>query len=86
MTDPNKLSRRQMLGAAAGVTIAGAVGAVAPAHATKVAQAAVKYQDTPKGNARCGDCGLFEPPSSCSTVDGTISPNGWCLIYRKKST
>jgi hypothetical protein len=85
MTDPNRLSRRQMLGAAAGITVAGAIGAVEPAHATKVPEAAVKYQDKPNGEARCGTCGLFQPPSSCETVDGTISPNGWCLIYRRKS-
>ena len=85
MTDEKKLSRRQMLGAAAGVTVASAIGVVAPAYATKVSQAAVKYQDKPNGDAKCGTCGLFQPPSSCTTVDGTISPNGWCLIYRKKA-
>lgn len=84
MTDPNKFSRRQVLGAAAGVTIAGAISAVPPAHAAKVAPAAVKYQDTPKGESKCETCGLFQAPSSCTTVDGTISPNGWCMIYRKK--
>jgi hypothetical protein len=27
---------------------------------------------------------LFEAPSSCKTVDGTVSPQGWCMVYAKK--
>jgi hypothetical protein len=87
MTDLNKLSRRQVLGAAAGATVAGAAGAIiatSPAQAAKVPQKAVKYQDEPKGDARCDTCVLFEAPSSCKNVDGTISPQGWCMIYAKK--
>jgi hypothetical protein len=87
MTDSNKFSRRQVLGAAAGVTVAGAAGVIAaatPAHAAKVPQKAVKYQDEPKGDARCETCVLFEAPSSCKNVDGTVSPQGWCMIYAKK--
>jgi hypothetical protein len=87
MTDLNKLSRRQVLGAAAGATIAGAAGVIAassPAQAAKVPQKAVKYQEEPKGEARCENCVLFEAPSSCKNVDGTVSPQGWCMIYAKK--
>ena len=47
-------------------------------------QKAVKYQDTPKGEQRCENCALFEPPSSYKTVDGTVSPEGWCTVYAKK--
>jgi hypothetical protein len=48
-----------------------------------VPQKTVKYQDTPKGEQRCDNCALFEPPS-CKTVDGTIAAQGWCIVYAKK--
>jgi hypothetical protein len=51
---------------------------------TKVTQKAVKYQDTPKGALRCDNCTQFEAPSSCKTVEGSISPAGWCMVYVKK--
>ena len=89
MKDSSKISRRQVLTVAAGAagTVAGVtamVGASTPARAAKAPQKAVKYQDTPKGEQRCENCALFEPPSSCKTVDGTVSPEGWCMVYAKK--
>jgi len=91
MTEPNGISRRRVLtvaaGAAGAVTgMAAMVGASTPAKAAKAPQKAVKYQDTPKGELRCENCSLFEAPSSCKTVDGTISPDGWCMVYAKKPT
>jgi len=88
MKQKSTISRRQVLtvtaGAAGTITgLAALVGASTPAQA-KAAQKAVKYQDTPKGEQRCDNCALFEPPSSCKTVDGTISPEGWCMVYAKK--
>jgi hypothetical protein len=80
------LSRRQLLRGAA-VAAGGAaalVGTVLPAQA-KLAQTAAGYQTSPKGDASCAGCSLFKAPSSCSLVDGTISPNGWCRFYSKKS-
>jgi hypothetical protein len=70
----------------AGTSIGAAmVGTPTPARAAaKVAQTVVKYQDTPKGDQACENCSLFEAPSSCKTVDGTISPQGWCMVYAKK--
>jgi hypothetical protein len=91
MTETQGLSRRQLLTIAAGaagasVTVAAAViGTSTPARAAKVAQKAVKYQDMPKGEQRCDNCALFEAPSSCKTVDGTIAPQGWCMVYAKKA-
>src|SRR5450631_3512204 len=38
----------------------------------------VKYQDTPKGEQRRGNCVQFEAPSTCKTVDGTVAAQGWC--------
>lgn len=85
-TQAGEISRRHVLvvalGAASGAAI---VSTVSPAHAAKAPQKAVKYQDTPKGDQSCENCALFEAPSSCKTVDGTVSPQGWCMVYAKKS-
>ena len=87
MTESNKISRRHVLTVAAGaVTGAAIVSSPMPAHAAKAPQKAVKYQDTPKGDQSCANCALFEPPSSCKTVDGAVSPDGWCMVYVKKPT
>jgi hypothetical protein len=90
MTGSRGISRRHVLtiaAGAAGASIAGAtavIGTSTPAHAAKVSQKIVKYQDTPKGEQRCDNCELFEAPSSCKNVDGTIAAQGWCTVYRKK--
>jgi hypothetical protein len=90
MTGSQGISRRQVLTIAAGAAGASVTGGVTvigistPAQAAKVSQQAVKYQDTPKGELRCDTCALFEAPSSCKSVDGTISPEGWCMVYAKK--
>jgi hypothetical protein len=64
--------------------VATVVGTSTPVLAAKASQKSVKYQDTPKGDARCENCTLFEPPTSCKTVEGTVSPDGWCMVYVKK--
>jgi hypothetical protein len=91
MTGSNRISRRQALtiaAGAAGASITGATATIstpAAAQAAKVSQKIVKYQDTPKGELRCDNCELFEAPSSCKNVEGTIAPQGWCVVYRKKA-
>ncbi len=50
-----------------------------------MAQTAVTYQATPKGDQQCSNCSLFQPPSACTLVDGTISPSGWCKFWVKKA-
>ena len=68
MMRPKGISRRQILTIAAGATgasIAGTaaiIGTSTVAQAAKVPQKTVKYQDTPKGEQRCDNCALFEPP------------------------
>jgi len=52
---------------------------------SKVSQKAVAYQDTPNGTKNCSGCSLFQPPNACKTVDGVISPQGWCRIWRAKA-
>jgi hypothetical protein len=80
------LSRRvlfQRIGAAAGGA-AWLLGTVLPAEA-KVSQKSVGYQDGPKGDQSCSNCSLFSAPASCSLVDGTINPQGWCRFHQNKN-
>ena len=89
MTEAKGISRRRALtiaaGAAGAITGAAAiVGTSSPAQAAKAAQKTVKYQDTPKGEQRCDNCALFEPPTDCKTVEGPVAAQGWCIVYAKK--
>jgi len=83
---PTGVSRRQLLRGACIAAGGAAVlaGSVIPAQA-KMTQKAAGYQETPKDSASCSNCALFKAPNSCTLVDGTISPNGWCRFYAKKS-
>jgi high potential iron-sulfur protein len=54
--------------------------------AAKMAQKAVAYQEAPKDDQRCDNCSLFQPPNSCTLVDGDISPSGWCKFWVKKAS
>jgi len=53
-------------------------------------KAQFKYQDKPKGSAKCSNCRFYRAPKSgkgngaCSLVSGSISPNGWCIAWAKK--
>jgi hypothetical protein len=79
------LSRRTVilrsLAAAASVWVASIKDAAA-----KLDQAAASYQDEPKDDQRCDSCSLFQRPSFCQLVDGTISPSGWCKFWIKESS
>lgn len=56
--------------------------AAAPAEAVKSSQASVQYQAQPKGEQKCGNCMHFVAESNtCKRVDGTINPQGWCIIW-----
>ena len=79
-----QVSRRTLLIGAAGALPLIALGATS-AKAAKMAQSAVRYQNTPKDGKQCSGCNLFISPSSCKTVDGTISPSGWCALWVKKA-
>jgi len=81
-------SRRDFLfvSAVGGGAVLGASLVPAPAAAaTKMPQKAVSYQTTPKGKSRCDNCALWQTPSSCKLVDGTIAASGWCVLYKAKS-
>lgn len=56
--------------------------AAAPTEAVKSSQASVQYQAQPKGEQKCGNCMHFIAESNtCKRVDGTVSPEGWCIIW-----
>jgi hypothetical protein len=48
----------------------------------KLAKTDVDYRDRPKGHERCDNCRVWLPPNGCKSVDGIISPRGWCVIWR----
>jgi uncharacterized protein len=52
----------------------------------KVSQETAQYQFEMHGRDHCAICTMFREPDSCTTVAGTISPNGWCKYFelRKK--
>ena len=79
------VSRRAFLraGAMTGVTILG-LSSTTEAATSKVAKQTVSYQTSPKGQAHCGNCTFFQPPSSCQYVNGPINPSGWCVLYKRK--
>jgi hypothetical protein len=60
-----------------------------PAEA-KASKAQFKYQGTPNSGHKCSQCRFFVKGSSasangtCSIVDGSISPNGWCTAFAAK--
>ena len=82
------VSRRNLL---RGATLAAGGAAFLAATMTaqraeaKMAQNAAGYQSTPKDGLRCSNCAVFVAPSSCRLVDGTISPDGYCRFFVKKS-
>ncbi len=85
----SSLSRRQLFPAlVGGVAVAAAVSLEPDANAQaapKVSKQDAKYQDHPNNSNKCSMCQYFEPPTSCRLVAGTISPDGWCSFFVKKS-
>jgi hypothetical protein len=63
-----------------GIGLASVVGKEASA---KIAPNLIGYQPTPKDGHDCAGCKLFETPNACKSVDGFISPSGWCKIWIK---
>ncbi len=84
----NAVSRRTVL---RGATLAAGGAALlattisAQRAEAKMAQQGAGYVATSKTDQHCDNCSLFQAPSSCKLVDGTISPNGYCRFYVKKS-
>jgi hypothetical protein len=94
------VSRRHLIKTAA--TIATSVGSAAfgarvLAHSTTSANSRsaagapvnkqdAQYQDQPNGQQRCSLCANFQAPSACMVVAGSVAPNGWCKLFKAKST
>jgi len=89
MHDNMRFSRRLLLRRAALLAGAALTASVVPSEQAsaqqKVSKEAMKYQDKPNGDQRCDNCMQFVPPASCKVVDGTISPNGYCIAWVKKT-
>ncbi len=85
-----RIGRRALLRDGAmllGISVA--IGAAARQEAAaqeKVSQQTAKYQNQPNNGQKCSACTYFQPPSSCKLVNGTISPNGWCMLFAAKSS
>ena len=83
-----QVSRRALLrhaaGAAGGVLSAAGMNSLARAQAAKVAQDAAGYQDSPQNGQACADSKHFAAPASCKLVEGAISPQGWCTMFKQQ--
>jgi hypothetical protein len=83
LIDHRNPTRRQAFAMVGGAALL-AVGA-RPAFAAKLQPTAVAYQTSPKGDKKCSDCNLYVDPKACKSVDGEISPDGWCRLWVKKA-
>jgi High potential iron-sulfur protein len=88
----NAMTRRTFVGNAIVLpALAGLIFAETATAQAKGSKAQFKYQGTPNGGHKCSQCTFFIPGSSptangtCKIVDGSISPNGWCSAWAKKS-
>ncbi len=80
---PENISRRAVLRAGAALGAVPVLLASQGPASAKMAQSGVAYQDAPHGSSKCGNCKLFIAPSSCKSVAGDVSANGWCKIWVK---
>ncbi len=83
MNDKSKITRRSALKSMAALAAIGVIPVSRKAYSAKASQASVQYQDKPKGDQQCDNCLQFEAPNACKTVEGKISPKGWCAIWVK---
>jgi hypothetical protein len=87
-TNDREVSRRSFCRCSAAAALSAVaflpLGTKPAAAQTKMTQKQAAYQGTPKGDQQCDKCKLFQPPSSCTSVEGEISPKGWCKIFQPK--
>ena len=88
MDDNPTLSRRRLLkGAAllAGASLTASMVSSKNALAQqKVSKETAKYQDKPSADKQCSNCAQFIPNNGCKLVEGTVSPQGYCILWQKK--
>ena len=88
MNRNRNLSRRSILrgaGLLAGAALTAGFVPSKEALAQKASQGAMNYADKPNGDKRCSNCLNFMPPTGCAIVEGTISPNGYCIAWVKQT-
>lgn len=56
-----------------------------PQHGNRLSKTQAQYQDQPKSDQKCGNCMHFITPDACHIVEGKISPEGWCMLWAKKT-
>jgi hypothetical protein len=73
-----------------GATVPGLVTSMPAFGQAKAAKAATQYQEKPNGNKQCSNCLQFVPGQkpkdngTCKVVEGSISPNGYCIVWVAK--
>ncbi len=90
MENQKNMTRGSLLQRIAVAPIAiGAFAALAAEADAKAPQNAVMYQDKPKDGKKCAQCKFYinaakdpaKANGACTQVNGSISPNGWCVVY-----
>jgi hypothetical protein len=88
MEKDQKLTRGSLLAKLAMAPIAiGALALLQSEADAKAAQNAVQYQNKPKDGKKCSQCRFYVNGKSktangaCTQVAGSISPNGYCLVF-----
>jgi hypothetical protein len=85
---PRRIILRDFVAFGCGLCLSAVVPfpAMAQAAPKKTSQAAAQYQAKPKGDRSCGNCTNFIAESkTCKVVDGSVSQDGWCNLWAKKS-
>jgi hypothetical protein len=88
MDDNRTLSRRRLLKGAALLAGASLTASMVPGNDAlaqqKVSKETAKYQDKPSADKQCSNCAQFIPNNGCKLVEGTVSPQGYCILWQKK--
>ncbi len=82
-----EVSRRRLLKGVVVLAGASLAASLTPKDARaqqKASKESMKYQDKPNGDMQCSNCAQFVAPNGCKVVEGTISPQGYCLAWQKK--
>src|SRR4051812_24789235 len=86
MEQRGRSARRSMLRWLTAAALTPLLGWAGQAFA-KIAKKQLKYQDKPNKGQHCSQCTQFiaakDPKArgTCKLVEGSISPNGWCLEW-----
>ena len=80
------MSRRALLGSTTALAAATVLAGTGTGQAqAKMPKQTAQYQDSPNGDQKCEGCHFFIEGGSCRLVEGEVSPNGWCRLYRAKA-